>query len=106
MATWVKTAAKRLAPKGQAHFIHLTERLPDILAALPHEMGSIEVLPLAARQGRAADRMILRARKNGRGAFRLHAPLILHQGDRHEQDGDSYGPEIRAVLRDGAPLVF
>jgi tRNA1(Val) A37 N6-methylase TrmN6 len=106
LATWVKTAAKRLAPKGQAHFIHLTERLPDILAALPHEMGSIEVLPLAARQGRAADRMILRARKNGRGAFRLHAPLILHQGDRHEQDGDSYAPEIRAVLRDGAPLVF
>lgn len=106
LAIWVKTAAKRLAPKGQAHFIHLTERLPDILGALPHEMGSIEVLPLSARVGRAPDRMILRATKNGRGAFRLHAPLILHEGPRHEEDGDSYLPQVKAVLREGAALKF
>ena len=106
LARWAKTAARRLAPKGQAHFIHLTERLPDLLAALPHEMGSIEVLPLAAREGRAPDRMILRARKNGRGAFKLHAPLILHAGAQHERDGDSYVEAVRAVLRDGAPLIF
>lgn len=103
---WVKIAAKRLAPKGQAHFIHMIERLPDILAALPNGMGSIEVLPLAARSGRAADRMILRARKNGRGAFKLHAPLVLHEGARHERDGDSYTAAIRAILRDGAALHF
>ncbi len=103
---WVKTAAKRLAPKGQAHFIHLTERLPDILAALPHGMGSIEVLPIAARQGRAPDRMILRARKNGRAAFRLHAPLVLHVGDHHARDCESYVPAIKAILRDGAALTF
>ena len=106
LSGWVSTAARRLAPKGQAHFIHLIERLPDILAALPHEMGSIEVLPLAARSGRAPDRMILRARKNGRGAFRLHAPLILHAGDRHEDDADDYFPHIDAILRDGAALQF
>jgi tRNA1(Val) A37 N6-methylase TrmN6 len=106
LAAWVKTATKRLAPKGTAHFIHLTERLPDILAALPHEMGSIEVLPLAARAGRAPDRFILRARKNGRGAFKLHAPLILHQGDHHIKDGESYVPLVKSVLRDGAPLIF
>ena len=106
LATWVKTAAKRLAPKGYAHFIHLSERLPDILAALPNGMGSIEVLPLAARVGRAPDRIILRARKNGRGAFKLHAPLVLHQGDHHAGDGESYLPEVKAVLRDGAALDF
>lgn len=106
LEVWVKTAARRLAPKGQAHFIHLTTRLPDILAALPHEMGSIEVLPLAARAGRAPERMILRARKNGRGAFRLHAPLILHQGAAHERDADSYVPQVDAILRHGAALNF
>lgn len=106
LAVWVREAARRLAPKGQAHFIHLTARLPDILAALPHEMGSIEVLPLSARQGRAPDRMILRARKNGRGAFRLHAPLVLHDGSHHGADGDSYVPSVDAVLRDGAALKF
>ncbi|NNE51977.1 MAG: methyltransferase [Sulfitobacter sp.] len=103
---WVRIAAKRLAPKGQAHFIHLAERLPDILAALPRGMGSVEVLPLAARVGRAPDRIILRATKNGRGAFHLHAPLILHEGDRHQVDGDSYTAPIDAALRTGAALPF
>ncbi|MCX7558813.1 methyltransferase [Sulfitobacter sp. F26204] len=106
LAIWVKTAAKRLAPKGYAHFIHLAERLPDILAALPNGMGSVEVLPLAARAGRAPDRIILKARKNGRAAFKLHAPLILHQGDRHTHDADSYVPLVKSILRDGAALQF
>lgn len=106
LAKWVKTAAKRLAPKGYAHFIHLTERLPDVLAALPHEMGSVHVLPLAARAGRAPDRFILRARKNGRGVFKLLAPLVLHEGQRHVKDGESYSAMVKSVLRDGKPLIF
>ncbi|MFG6560885.1 tRNA1(Val) (adenine(37)-N6)-methyltransferase [Sulfitobacter sp. 1A15299] len=103
---WVRTAARRLRPKGQAHFIHRTERLPEILAALPHEMGSVEVLPLASRAGRMPELILLRARKNGRGAFRLYHSFVMHRGARHEGDGDSYVPEIEAVLRRGAPLVY
>lgn len=93
-------------PRGR-RFIHLTEKLPEIIRALPHGMGSIEVLPIAARAGRAPDRMILRARKNGRGAFRLHAPLVLHMGDTHVSDtGDDYAPPVAAALREGAALRF
>jgi tRNA1(Val) A37 N6-methylase TrmN6 len=106
LRTWVRTAARRLAPKGCLHFIHLAERLPDLLAALPSGMGSVEVLPLAARQGRAPDRIIFRARKNGRGAFRLHAPLVLHEGDRHASDDDDYVPAVDAALRRGNALFF
>ncbi|WP_370400550.1 tRNA1(Val) (adenine(37)-N6)-methyltransferase [Sulfitobacter sp. JB4-11] len=106
LARWVKVAGKRLAPKRQMTFIHRAERLPDLIRALPHDLGSVEVLPLAARMGRAADRIILRAHKNGRGAFRLHAPLILHEGVAHTHDGDSFVPKIRDVLRNGAPLEF
>lgn len=105
LALWVQTGAKRLAPKGLLHIIHRAERLPDILAALPHDMGSIEVLPIAARQGRAAERVIVRARKSGRADFRLHAPLILHRGDTHI-DGDQYTGPIRDALRTGAALEF
>jgi tRNA1(Val) A37 N6-methylase TrmN6 len=106
LAKWVEIAAKRLAPKGQAHFIHRAERLPDLIRALPHDMGSIEVLPIAPRIGRMAELIILRARKSGRGAFRLCAPLIMHEGAAHVSDGDSYVPAIRAVLRHGAALPF
>lgn len=106
LATWVKVAAKRLAPKGYCHFIHRAERLPDLIRALPGGMGSIEVLPIAPRVGRQPELIILRARKNGRGAFRLHPALIMHEGAQHVSDQDDYTPAIRAVLRRGAPLDF
>lgn len=103
---WIRTAARRLAHRGYLHMIQRADRLPDMLAACAGCLGSLEVLPLAPRAGRAAELVILRARKGGRAGFRLHAPLILHQGARHEADGDSYTPEIRAVLRDGAALPW
>lgn len=105
LALWVETCAKRLAPKGLLHIIHRAERLQDLLAALPHDMGGIEVLPIAARQGRTAERVIVRARKSGRADFRLYAPLILHRGDTH-LDGDQYTQPIRDALRTGAALDF
>ncbi len=106
LSLWVKIAAKRLAPKGYAHFIHRVERLPEILNTMTGRLGSIEVLPLAPRRGRATELVIVRGRKNGRGAFRLHAPLILHEGPVHHKDADSYVPHVKAALRDGASLAF
>ena len=106
ISDWVKVAAKRLAPKGLAHFIHRVERLPDILASMQGRLGSIEVLPISPRSGRACELVIVRARKGGRAAFCMHAPLILHVGPRHEKDGDSFVPEVKAILRDVAALHF
>lgn len=106
LAIWVSIAAQRLGPKGSAHFIHRAERLPDLLAAMSGRLGSIEVLPVTPREGRLADRVIVRARKNGRANFKLHPPLVMHEGSRHVKDGDSYTPRVAAVLREGAPLAF
>ena len=106
LLVWMKVAAKRLKPRGYVHFIHRIERLPDLMAAVPSDLGSVQVLPLAPRVGRKAELVILRARKDGRAAFELFSPCILHRGERHERDGDSYMPEIKAVLRDGAALKF
>lgn len=106
LEVWIDVAARRLAPKGYASFIHRAERLPDILSALRGRLGSIEVLPLQPREGRIAGLILIRARKGGRADFRLHAPVAMHQGSRHERDEESYTPRIRAVLRDGAALAF
>ena len=104
---WVKVAAKRLKPKGQAHFIHRAERLPELLGALPNSLGSVEVLPLVSRAGRAAERVIVQARKNGRADFILHAPLVLHAGAAHRSDHEKdYAPAVRAVLQEGAALEY
>ena len=107
LALWLKALGKRLRPGGLGHVIHRAERLDALLRALPADLGSCEVLPIAARAGRAAERVILRCRKNGRGAFRLHAPLVMHDGPRHTGDaGEDFTPRARAVLRDGAALEF
>ncbi|MEL6915279.1 MAG: methyltransferase [Pseudomonadota bacterium] len=104
LATWLDVAAKRLRAKGVLTVIHRAERLPDLLRALP--LGSVEVLPLQPRVGRAAHLVLLRAQKDGRAPFRLHAPVTLHAAARHEGDHPDYSPPITAVLQDAAPLDF
>ncbi|WP_127113813.1 tRNA1(Val) (adenine(37)-N6)-methyltransferase [Shimia sediminis] len=106
LAVWVDVAARRLKPRGYASFIHRAERLPDILSAMQGRLGSIEVLPLQARTTKPAGLILVRARKEGRADFRLHAPVAMHSGDRHAGDAESYTPRIRAVLRDGDALAF
>ncbi|MCX7644929.1 MAG: methyltransferase [Rhodobacteraceae bacterium] len=104
LAAWAGAAARRLRPGGTLTAIQAARRLPDLLAALGGSLGSVTVLPVAPRAGRPARLVILSARKGGRGAFRLMAPLVLHEGDRHLRDAESYRPEVQAILRDAAAL--
>lgn len=104
VAAWIDAAARRLHHKGYLHMIHRVERVPDLLIAAAGRLGSPEVWPLCPRIEKAAELVIFRARKNGRADFRLHFPIILHSGHRHERDAESYSHEIRSVLRDGAAL--
>lgn len=105
LADWCAVARARLRPGGWLTMIHMAERLPDLLAGLDG-FGSVAVQPLAPRVGRAAGRVVVRARKGAKGAFRLLAPILLHEGTEHRADGDDYSATSRAVLRDGAALPF
>jgi len=102
---WVKVAFKRLKPRGVMTVIHLADRLPDLLRALPKEAGDIRILPLASRTGRDAKRVIVSARKASAGPTRLLAPFLIHSGKAHLGDGDDFAAAARAILRDGATLA-
>ncbi|MCK8464632.1 methyltransferase [Aliiroseovarius sp. S1339] len=104
LSTWLDQATRRLSPAGYITLIQNAERLPEVLAAMDSRLGSVVVKPLCPRIGRAASLVIVQARKGGRGAFRLAAPLILHEGIMHEADRDHYTPEVAAILRTGAAL--
>lgn len=106
LAIWVDVAARRLKPRGYASFVHRVERLPELLSELSGKLGSIQVQPLQAREGRNAGLVLVRARKGGGADLQLHAPVVMHSGRRHDGDAESYTPKIRAVLRDGAALPF
>ena len=103
---WIAVGLRRLKPRGYFTIIHRTERLADILAALDGKAGDIRILPLTPREGRAAGRVIIRARKGAAGALQLLAPLILHQGTAHSKDEDSFLPDVRNILRNTQPIVM
>ena len=105
LSDWVAAATRRLRPGGWLTLICGADGLPEVLAALPPKLGSAAVLPLAAREGRPALRVIVQARKGGRAPFRLLAPLVIHQGLAHDGDRESYTPAANAVLREGADLL-
>jgi len=106
LETWVEIAARRLAPKGWLTMIQAADRVPDLMAAISPRLGSITLRPLAARDGRAAGRVLVKARKGGRAPFTLLPPLVLHSGPKHHADGDDFTPQARAVLRDAAALPW
>ncbi len=103
---WIAVGLRRLKPKGYFTIIHRAEQLADILAALDGKAGDVRILPLCAREGRAAGRVIVRARKGAAGALKLLAPLILHTGTAHSKDEDSFRPDVRNILRNTQPIVM
>ena len=103
---WTEVATRRLAPGGYLTMIQKADRLPDMLAALDKRLGSLCVQPISPRESRKAELVILQARKGGKGAFSLRAPLVMHQGPRHEADKNDYSEEAENILRHAAPLNF
>jgi len=105
LADWIDAGLRRLIPGGVIAIVHRTERLGPILAALEGRAGGVEILPVAARQGRPAGRVLVRARKASRAGLALHAPLTLHEGNAHRGDAESYTAVVRALLRTGCELL-
>ncbi|MEM7177732.1 MAG: methyltransferase [Pseudomonadota bacterium] len=102
---WVAAALARVRPKGWLTIIHRADKLARILAALGGA-GDIAIKPLAARDGRDAKRVLIRARKGVKSPLRLCAPLVLHKGAAHLADEDDFTDETRAILRGTAAIAF
>ena len=104
LAEWVAAAARRCAPRGTVTFVHRVERLPELMAAFTSCLGSLELFPLIPRQGRESQLCLLRGRKGGRSAFRLHPGMVVHNGSAHSGDRADYTPDAAAILRAGSAL--
>lgn len=102
---WAAAAFARVRSGGRIAIIHLAAKLPEILAGL-RRGGDIAVLPLQARAGKSAKRIIVTARKGARAPFRIAPPLILHEGEAHVADADDFTEAAAAILRHAAALEF
>lgn len=101
---WVTTGAKRVGPRGYLTIIQRMERLPEVLSALEGRLGAIIVRPIAGRANRAPDLFVLQARQEGRAGFRMAPTLVMHEGDSHEGDRESYTLSVSQALRNGEKL--
>ena len=104
LQTWLEVGAKRVGPRGYLTLIQRMERLPDVVQALDGRLGSIVVRPIAGRAARPPELFLLQARQEGRTPFRMAPTLIMHDGDSHAGDRESYRADVAAVLRSGAEL--
>lgn len=106
LEVWADAALRRLRQGGRLTAILPAGSLPRFLAALAGRAGEASILPLSAREGRAARRVIVSARKDRAGPARLGWPFVLHEGAAHEADREDWTPAAAAVLRDARPLAL
>lgn len=105
LSSWVEVALRRLRPGGVLTMIQRADRLEALICALKTRAGALTILPISARQGREAGRIILSAQKGSRQALRLLAPLIMHEGAHHQADGEDLSARASAILRDGQAIT-
>ncbi|MEL6586536.1 MAG: methyltransferase [Pseudomonadota bacterium] len=98
LTRWVQVACKRVAPKGTCSVIVRADRLADVLAPMAVALGRLRVLPIAARPGDDAKRVIVQGTQGARGPLRLLSPFVLHDAD------GGYLPGADSVLRNAAAL--
>jgi len=100
LADWIDFALRMARPKGGVTFIHRADRLDELLSLLRERAGGIVLFPLWPSAGRAAKRVIVRARPGVRTPMRIAPGLVLHEV------AGGYTAEAQAVLRDGAALTL
>ncbi len=100
LADWARFALAMVRGKGTVTFVHRADRIDALLAQLSSRAGEITIFPLWPAAGRAASRILVRARKQVATPARLLPGLILHDAD------GRFTPAADAVLRDAEALVL
>ncbi|HEV2337158.1 MAG TPA: methyltransferase [Stellaceae bacterium] len=100
LADWVRFALAMVRGKGTVTFVYRADRIDALLAQLSSRAGEITIFPLWPAAGRAASRVLVRARKQVATPARLLPGLILHDAD------GRFTAVADAVLRDAEALVL
>jgi tRNA1(Val) A37 N6-methylase TrmN6 len=98
LASWVRTAALLLRPRGTLNLIWRADGIAEVLAALAPAFGGMMLLPVHPKPDAPAIRILVRATKASRAPLELLPGLVL---------ADALGrptPEAEAVLRSGSGL--
>ncbi|HEY1431760.1 MAG TPA: methyltransferase [Stellaceae bacterium] len=81
LADWVRFSLAMVRAKGTVTFIHRADRIDALLGQISGRAGEVVVFPLWPNQGRAASRILVRARKQTAAPARLAPGLVLHEAE-------------------------
>ena len=75
---WVHAARRILKSKGMLTLIWRADGLAEVLSALDHGFGSLQLVPVHGDARSPANRILVRAIKGGRAPIQIHPALMLN----------------------------
>jgi tRNA1(Val) A37 N6-methylase TrmN6 len=75
---WVHAARRILKSRGMLTLIWRADGLAEVLAALDHGFGSLQLVPVHGDARSPANRILVRAIKGGRAPTQIHPALMLN----------------------------
>lgn len=100
LAPWARACLALLRPGGELAMIHRADALQECLASLASRLGALRVLPVVARAGGPATRILLRGVKGSKAPLTLLSPLVLHEAD------GAFTPQAEALARGEGELPW
>jgi tRNA1(Val) A37 N6-methylase TrmN6 len=78
LAQWIHAARRMLKSKGVLTLIWRADGIAEVLAALDHGFGNLQILPVHGDARGPANRILVRARKGGRAPTQIYPALLLN----------------------------
>jgi len=78
LSKWVHAARRILKSKGVLTLIWRADGITEVLAALDHGFGSLQLLPIHGDARGPANRILVRATKGARAPALIHPALMLN----------------------------
>ncbi len=99
LEAWIKFLLAAAKSGGTIAVIHRAEVLGDIFASLGKSVGDLRILPVSSRDGQAANRVLVLAKKHRRTPMKIFSGFVIHQ------NGKKFYPDVEKILRGNADLV-
>jgi tRNA1(Val) A37 N6-methylase TrmN6 len=78
LSKWVHAARRILKSRGALTLIWRADGIAEVLSALDHGFGSLQILPVHGDARGPANRILVRAVKGGRAPTQIHPALMLN----------------------------
>jgi tRNA1(Val) A37 N6-methylase TrmN6 len=100
LEAWARFMAGLAKPRGTVTMVHRVDALGAILKAFDARFGDLKLMPIYARVGEMANRILIQGVKGSRAPLRILPPLVLYGAD------NLATPAVDGILRRGDALAW